>query len=317
MGVLDTLEDVDTHSFGLGQLSGSHGNLYQAAAEEETANGASNSGECGEQRHNEAVEQLLSSSGQQQQGEATDAANIANNETSQKPSSSSSQQSSNKAAAKEANNKQELKLTRMERKRTREKQRRLDTNSQFNALESIVREIDTVDFVDESQYNLILYGDNNNNGGVGVGVNNNGGDMINNTTLLGDIDNHQKLGIDASSSSKKLKSSEDDNTNNLNNNPLIHKKQSSSSSTTPANNNNTNRVDLLTHTISHLSKFRIIRNTRNTELRNEKRKNCELRKENEELRRMVVHYKTVGMGKKMQEKVRECECEMAYLFCVV
>ena len=46
------------------------------------------------------------------------------------------------------------KQSRIERKRSREKQRCLDTNLQFTSLAEIVREIETVDLVEEARYNL-------------------------------------------------------------------------------------------------------------------------------------------------------------------
>lgn len=72
--------------------------------------------------------------------------------------------------------------------------------------------------------------------------------------------------------------------------------------------NPSNRVDLIARTIAQLTQFRIIRRRRNEEVRDSRRVNCELRKECEELRRMVAHYKAVGMSggggmQKPQEKV--------------
>lgn len=50
----------------------------------------------------------------------------------------------------------------------------------------------------------------------------------------------------------------------------------------------------------------MIRRRRNEELRDAKRQNCEMKKECEELRRIVAHHKAVGMhGQKTQEKVRK------------
>jgi len=182
------------------------------------------------------------------------------------------------------------KQSRVERKRSREKQRRLDTNSQFTALADIVREVETSDFVEEAQYNL--------NKQYGSGKGNGGGD----DALL-----DQHLGAPASTSestsadngsAKKLKSNNGD--------PLLQPPP------LPAFNP-ANRVDLIARTIAQLTQFRIIRRRRNEEIRerNEevrdvKRQNCELRKECEELRRLVAHYKAVGMGakhQKPQEKV--------------
>ena len=71
--------------------------------------------------------------------------------------------------------------------------------------------------------------------------------------------------------------------------------------------NPSNRVDLIARTIALLTQFRIIRRRGNEELRDARRQNCELRKESEELRRMVAHYKAMGMTAGQaapQEKVR-------------
>ena len=84
-----------------------------------------------------------------------------NDEQQQQPPSSTTLKNhtnSNNNKEDEEDTDAKLKQSRIERKRSREKQRRLDTNSQFNALADIVREIETIDLVDEMQYNLLMYG---------------------------------------------------------------------------------------------------------------------------------------------------------------
>ena len=105
-----------------------------------------------------------------------------NDDEQQQPSSSTTLKnhtnSSNNNKEEEEDTDAKLKQSRIERKRSREKQRRLDTNSQFNALADIVREIETIDLVDEMQYNLLMYGvasvnvpdTTTNNGEAGGGV---------------------------------------------------------------------------------------------------------------------------------------------------
>ena len=150
------------------------------------------------------------------------------------------------------------KIDRVERKRNREKQRRLDTNSQFTTLAAIVREIETTDFVEEAQLNNLYELTQSIQEGEGEG------------------------------DSKKLKSE------------CSIQNAISAAGTYSASN----RVELIARTSLMLSQFRSIRKKRNEELRDARRQNCEMKKEVEELRRMVAHYKTVGMGvQKPQDKV--------------
>jgi hypothetical protein len=69
------------------------------------------------------------------------------------------------------------------------------------------------------------------------------------------------------------------------------------SSTTPAAaaTASNNRIDLFARTIVQLKKLRQLRRVRIDELRAVRSQHCELRKECEELRKTVAHYKAVGM----------------------
>jgi hypothetical protein len=155
------------------------------------------------------------------------------------------------------------KSDRVERKRNREKQRRLDTNSQFTALAAIVREIETTDFADEAQFNSLYELAQQKEGG------------------LADTDGNKRLKSDFPGESIQ---------NSI-----------SAAGTYSASN----RVELIARTTLMLSQFRAIRKKRNEELRDARSQNCEMRKEVEDLRRMVAHYKTMGLGQqKPQDKVR-------------
>lgn len=56
-----------------------------------------------------------------------------------------------------------------------------------------------------------------------------------------------------------------------------------------------NRIDLIARTIVQLKKLRQLRRVRNEELRTIRNRHCELRKDCEGLRKVVAHYKAVGM----------------------
>lgn len=157
-------------------------------------------------------------------------------------------------------------VDRVERKRNREKQRRLDTNSQFTTLAVIVREIETTDFVEEAQ--------------------------LNNLYELTQPKTGEEDNLD--DGNKKLKS----DTTTYPEGSAIQSAIAAAGTYSASN-----RVELIARTSMMLSQFRAIRKKRNEELRDARRQNCELRKEIEELRRMVAHYKTVGM-QKPQDKVR-------------
>ena len=156
---------------------------------------------------------------------------------------------------------------RIERKRNREKQRRQDTNAQFTSLAAIVREIETTDFVEEAQFHSLY-------------------------------ELTQQKGEGESStdkdSNKRLKSDAD----------FSEGRSIQNSIATAGTYSASNRVELIARTTLMLSQFRTIRKKRNEELRDARRQNCEMKKEMEELRRMVAHYKTMGMGvQKPQDKV--------------
>ena len=72
---------------------------------------------------------------------------------------------------------------------------------------------------------------------------------------------------------------------------------SAASSATPAAaaTASNNRIDLFARTIVQLKKLRQLRRVRIDELRAVRSQHCELRKECEELRKTVAHYKAVGM----------------------
>ena len=151
---------------------------------------------------------------------------------------------------------------RIERKRNREKQRRLDTNSQFTALAAIVREIETTDFMEEAQLNSLY--------------------ELTQPSQTADTDGNKKLKSDTSFPGGSIQNT----------------------ISTTGTYSASNRVELIARTSLMLSQFRDIRKKRNEELRDARRQNCEMKKEIEDLRRMVAHYKAVGMGQqKPQDKV--------------
>lgn len=159
------------------------------------------------------------------------------------------------------------KSDRIERKRNREKQRRLDTNTQFTSLAAIVREIETTDFVEEAQFHS-LYELTQQKGEGEAST---------------DTDSNKRLKSDADFSGGE---------------------SIQSAIATAGTYSASNRVELIARTTLMLSQFRTIRKKRNEELRDARRQNCEMKKEIEELRRMVAHYKTMGMGvQKPQDKV--------------
>lgn len=153
-------------------------------------------------------------------------------------------------------------IDRIERKRNREKQRRLDTNSQFTTLAAIVREIETTDFMEEAQLNSLY--------------------ELTQPSQTADADSNKKLKSDTSFPGGTIQNT----------------------ISTTGTYSASNRVELIARTTLMLSQFRDIRKKRNAELRDARRQNCEMKKEVEDLRRMVAHYKAVGMGQqKPQDKV--------------
>lgn len=165
------------------------------------------------------------------------------------------------------------KNSRVERKRHREKQRRLDTNSQFAALSEIIREIETEDFVEEASGLVSTATGTQSAGGTPAAA------AV--AATAGQADSNPD---DPQITSKKFKTD--------------------FSSTSTSKTVSSNRVDLIARTCSVITQLRQIRRSRREELRDARRQNFEMRKEIEELRRAVAHYKAVGMGPaKPQEKV--------------
>jgi len=168
------------------------------------------------------------------------------------------------------------KSDRVERKRNREKQRRLDTNSQFNTLAALVREIETTDFMEEAQCNSLF--------------------EISQEKTKSD-EGSTDAATEGDSANKRLKS---DNAPES----IFPGGSIQSAISAAGTYSASNRVELIARTSLMLSQFRALRKRRNEELRDVRRQNCEMRKEIEDLRRMVAHYKTLGMGQqKPQDKV--------------
>ena len=162
------------------------------------------------------------------------------------------------------------KSSRVERKRCREKQRRLDTNSQFAALADIVREIETRDFAEEA---------------AGLGWN---------------APASSDAGVAAAATSAACQST----SNSVEEADSSKKFKTDYSSNASSKSGSSNRVDLIARTCTVITQLRQIRRNRREELRDAKRQNFEMRKEIEELRRVVAHHKALGMGPtKPQEKV--------------
>ena len=183
--------------------------------------------------------------------------------------------------------------SRIERKRTREKQRRIDINSQFNALAEVIREIEHIDLVEESRY-VVLHGHQQRKPAASAG------------TVAPRHPSMQPI-AQSTVAPKRLKSN-DPNTTSIHSSLPPSLQLNSKSSLIQSNVfNPSNRIDLIAKTITQLSQLRNIRRQRTDELLVERRKCCEMKKEIEELRRLVAHYKAVGMGggDRPQEKVRE------------
>jgi hypothetical protein len=179
---------------------------------------------------------------------------------------------------------------RVERKRNREKQRRLDTNSQFNTLAAIVREIETTDFMEESQFNSLF-------------------EVPPEKLKPGEAT--ADAASEGDEGNKRLKSDSSSN-------PLFPGGSIQSAISAAGTYTASNRVELIARTSLMLNQFRTIRKHKNEELRDAKRQNCEMRKEIEDLRRIVAHYKTMGIGQqKPQEKVcfLLADVNNQYLFC--
>jgi len=178
-----------------------------------------------------------------------------------------------KSAKRPPDDEEAKKNSRVERKRHREKQRRLDTNSQFAALSEIIREIETEDFVEEASGLVSTATGTQSSGGTPAAA------AV--AAAAGQPDSNPD---DMQNTSKKFKTD--------------------FSTTSTSKTVSSNRVDLIARTCSVITQLRQIRRSRREELRDARRQNFEMRKEIEELRRAVAHYKAVGMGPaKPQEKV--------------
>ncbi|KAL9188143.1 hypothetical protein ACHAXT_006521 [Thalassiosira profunda] len=177
------------------------------------------------------------------------------------------------------------KQSRIEKKRHREKQRRLDTNTQFEALAEMVREIEAVDFAEEARYNL--------SGGAG---------SLGKANLNAHAHGAAVPGAPAPPTLEG-KSPEES--------PAEPKKRKAGDEPLglppppTAAFHPSNRVDLIARTISQLSRFRALRRRRHDELVEARRRECQLRKEADELRRTVAHYKAVGLGGMYPQKPPE------------
>jgi hypothetical protein len=260
-------------------------------------------------------------------------------------------------------------LSRVEKKRSREKQRRLDTNSQLAALTNLVQDIDATDLAEEEAmvvaYNYARKARQWNNKGGQAETNNDymiqgggggGGQqqqqqqqhcgredsmfdedstmmMMMNTMMesrhvvegmvgvkgspaggfsipappnLADLITQPNTveggnaakkfkSFDSSSSSSSSSSSQNDIPSST---TLLTLAAAFSTAAAAAASNNrieNNRIDLIARTIVQLKKLRQLRRVRIDELRAVRSRHCELRKECEELRKTVAHYKVVGM----------------------
>lgn len=229
------------------------------------------------------------------------------------------------------------KQSRVERKRTREKKRRFDTNSQFTALAELVKEIEATDLAEEALFDFNKRYENHDGQeeddeqqqrqqqhDIGDGsIKTNCSDSTDNQHRCKRLDGNDLSFAPEERQSKMIKSTDvHDNSDNNNmtsssllpptagttKSPTLLSSTSSMSSSTATSN----RIDLIARTIVQLNQFRMLRRRRNNELRDCQRKNCELRKECEGLHRLVAQYKAMGkMGgdggytrPQVQEKVR-------------
>ena len=175
------------------------------------------------------------------------------------------------------------KQSRVERKRTREKKRRFDTNSQFTALAELVKEIEATDLAEEALFDFNKRHDNHGQEGeeeqqhqhqnlvderVGPNNSNDGHDASVRVSSFASGEKH----------SKKFKSGDLDNnnssssSNNNNNCPslssLLPMPSGAKSSTLLSSSSSatSNRIDLIARTIVQLNQFRMLRRRRNSEL---------------------------------------------------
>ena len=225
------------------------------------------------------------------------------------------------------------KQSRVERKRTREKKRRFDTNSQFTALAELVKEIEATDLAEEALFDFNKRHDNHGQEGeeeqqqqqhqnqvderVGPNNSNDGRDASVTVSSVASGEKHSKKFKSGDADDINSSSSSSSNNNNNNNCPssssLLPMPNGAKSSTLLSSTSSatSNRIDLIARTIVQLNHFRMLRRRRNNELRECQRKNCELRKECEGLHRLVAQYKAMGKMEgggynrpQLQEKVR-------------
>ena len=224
------------------------------------------------------------------------------------------------------------KQSRVERKRTREKKRRFDTNSQFTALAELVKEIEATDLAEEALFDFNKRYDNHGQEGeeeqqhqhqnlvderVGPNNSNDGRDASVTVSSVASGEKHSKKFKSEDLDNNNSSSSNNNNNNNNNNCPsstsLLPMPNGAKSSTLLSSTSSatSNRIDLIARTIVQLNHFRMLRRRRNNELRECQRKNCELRKECEGLHRLVAQYKAMGKMEgggynrpQLREKVR-------------
>ncbi|KAL3823576.1 hypothetical protein ACHAXA_002917 [Cyclostephanos tholiformis] len=228
------------------------------------------------------------------------------------------------------NDNDDAKKSRVERKRSRERRRRLDTNCQLAALADLVRDIDATDLAEEEAMALAYSytrkarrwkehsaGDvrgEEDDDDVGMMVmmsvmdkspNIGGGDFSVGMMKMGG--ERGAIGAAPSSSAdtitgeekatKKMKSLDKDAINSgVNDDKGIPTPPSVANLPSVSAAASNNRIDLIARTIVQLKKLRQLRRVRNEELRNIRNRHCELRKDCEGLRKVVAHYKAVGMG---------------------
>ena len=197
--------------------------------------------------------------------------------------SSSAQQKEGGASAISS---EDRKLARVERKRCREKQRRLDTNSQFAALVDVVREVELQDLADEARIQR--------RGGLGSTFGRYAGqrpDASKTPDGRGQDGDPGGPNGGASSSNAAPASAEDDDETA----PSLPASAGDSKSCPILAFNPSNRVDLIARTIQQVQRLRELRRSKNDELREVYGKNAEMRKEIERLRRTVAHHKAMEL----------------------
>ena len=219
------------------------------------------------------------------------------------------------------------KQSRVERKRTREKKRRFDTNSQLTALAELVKEIEATDLAEEALFDFNKRYDNRGqeeeeeqqqhqnqvDERVGPNNSNDGHDASVRVSSFASGEKHSKKFKSGDLDNNNSSSSSNNNNNCPSSSSLLPMPSGAKSSTLLSSSSSatSNRIDLIARTIVQLNQFRMLRRRWNNELRDCQRKNCELRKECEGLHRLVAQYKAMGKMEgggynrpQLQEKVR-------------